>query len=89
MPPNNSDPAFPSVDTELLDRKCPKCGTEMEPIESSVEGLPLQQLQLCPGCYLVMWSDPEGLHVRQGMPVREGVDPRSEPIPLDGEPTKC
>jgi len=48
---------------------CPKCGIEMEPIDIEVEGLPLQQLRLCPLCYLVAWNDEDGLHVRQGVPM--------------------
>jgi hypothetical protein len=46
----------------------------MEPIEIGVEGLALQQLQLCPGCYLVMWHDDGGFHVRQGVPVKNTLD---------------
>jgi hypothetical protein len=69
MPRNNCDPAPIPPDPESGDQRCPKCGVEMEPIESNVEGLPLQQLQLCPGCYLVIWSDLDGLHVRQGVPM--------------------
>jgi hypothetical protein len=69
--------------------ECPKCGTEMEPIEAGIEGLPIQQLQLCPGCYLVTWSDRDGLHFRQGVPMKEGVDPRSQSRLLVGEPEEC
>jgi hypothetical protein len=67
MPRNNCDPAPTPPDSELGDQQCPKCGAEMEPIESHVAGLPLQKLQLCPACYLVMWSDQDGMHVRQGV----------------------
>jgi hypothetical protein len=69
--------------------ECPKCGAAMEPIEIGVEGLPIEQLQLCPGCYLVTWSDRDGLHVRQGVPMKPGVDPRSQPRLLEGEPEEC
>jgi hypothetical protein len=72
-----------------LDHACPKCGLEMEPIETNEEVLPLQQLQLYPGCYLVMWKDQDGLHVRQGVPVKKGVDPAREKDWLAGEPKKC
>jgi hypothetical protein len=61
----------------------------MEPIETGVEELPLQQLQLCPGCYIVTWIDQRGLHVRQGVPVKKGVHPRSRPRSLFGEPVEC
>jgi len=88
MPQNNCDPARTPVDLALGDRACPKCGAEMEPIDIEVEGLPLQNLQLCPGCYLVTWSDQEGLHVRQGVPMKKGVNPRSEPS-LGSEPEQC
>jgi len=93
MPPNNCDPALAPPDAEHGQQGCPKCGVEMEPIESTVEGLPLQQLQLCPNCYLVMWSDQDGLHLRQGVPMKDG-SPRSEPAlgqpgRLVGEPTDC
>jgi hypothetical protein len=61
----------------------------MEPIESGVQGLPLQQLQLCPACYLVTWSDQDGLHARQGVPMTTGVNPDVEPKWLAGEPEEC
>jgi hypothetical protein len=61
----------------------------MEAIETGTDGPSLQQLQLCPGCYLVTWSDQEGIHFRQGVPVKQGVDPRDEPSLIDGEPEKC
>jgi hypothetical protein len=51
----------------------------MEPIEIGLEGPPLQQLQLCPRCYLVTWSDQDGLHVQQGLPVKISLEPRIEP----------
>jgi hypothetical protein len=73
MPRNNCDPAVTPLDPALEDEKCPKCGVTMEPIEAGVEGPPLQQLQLCPGCYLVTWSDQDGLHFRQGVPVKAGA----------------
>ncbi len=60
------------------DNECPKCGIEMEPIEVAVEDLPIQQLQLCPKCYLVTWRDHEGLHAQQGFPVEKGGAPPEE-----------
>jgi len=47
----------------------------MEPIDIEVEGLPLQALQLCPGCYLVTWTDQDGPHYLQGVPMKAGVNP--------------
>jgi hypothetical protein len=41
----------------------------MEPIEIAVEGLPIEQVRLCPDCYLVEWSDAKGGHIEQGIPV--------------------
>src|SRR5580698_10613170 len=69
MPPNNYDPAPTPVNLALGDHRCPKCDVEMEPTETAADGPPLQQLELCPSCYLVMWSDQAGLHVRQGVPM--------------------
>jgi hypothetical protein len=89
MPPNNCDPALTAPNPSPEDQKCPKCGAEMEPIDSGAEGPPFRQLQLCPGCYLVMWSDQDGLHVRQGVPVKPGVDPRGDPGWVAPEPEKC
>jgi hypothetical protein len=89
MPPNNCDPALTPVDPPAGDHECPKCGVEMEPIEIGVEGLPLQELQLCPGCYLVTWSDQDGPHVRQGVPVKKGVHSFRDPGWAGGEPEEC
>jgi len=61
----------------------------MEPIEMGVEELPIRQIQLCPGCYLVTWSDRDGFHFRQGVPVKKGVDPRRQPRSSTGEPQEC
>ena len=72
MPRTSADSAHTTVDLMATDRECPKCGAATEPIEVAVEGLPLEQLQLCPACYLVTWRDHEGFHIRQGSPVREG-----------------
>lgn len=41
----------------------------MEEIENHFEELQVDQLCLCPSCYLVVWSDAEGLKSRQGTPV--------------------
>ena len=62
-------PANPPADSG--EDRCPKCGTTMEPIEIAVEDLPIQGLQLCPGCYLVTWVDQYGPHARQGVPVEK------------------
>jgi hypothetical protein len=85
-----ASPADPSD----RDRQCPKCGVEMEPIEMDAEGLALQELLLCPGCYLVTWTDQHGPHARQGVPVKPGDKSRSEPNTgesgwLSGEPEEC
>ena len=89
MPRKNGDPMLIPVDSARGDHGCPKCGVEMESIEIGVEGLPLQQLQLCPGCYLVTWRGQDGLHVRQGVPVKRGVNLLREPTWLVGEPEEC
>jgi hypothetical protein len=47
----------------------------MEQVKIDVEGLPIQQLRLCPDCYLVTWSDENGFHSRQGIPMKEGSGP--------------
>ena len=56
----------------LEDESCPKCGSEMEPIDIAVEDLPLRQLRLCPDCYLVSWMDDTGFQTRQGVPMKKG-----------------
>ncbi|MGD1095942.1 MAG: hypothetical protein ABSB35_28615 [Bryobacteraceae bacterium] len=89
MPPKSYDPGLIPVDPVLGDCKCPRCGVETEPIDVEVEGLPVQDLELCPGCYLVIWRDRDGLHVRQGVPMKAGIDPRDESAWMDGEPKKC
>jgi hypothetical protein len=43
----------------------------MEPIESTIEELPVQELQLCPHCYLVIWRDAAGFQIRQGVPMKK------------------
>jgi hypothetical protein len=84
MPPSNCDPTATPISATPIDPTaddlCPKCGVAMEPIEIGVEGLPLQRLQLCPRCYLVMWSDQYGLHSRQGVPMKEGFNPSIKPM---------
>ena len=94
MPQNNCDPTRTPADPTLGDRLCPKCGAEMEPIEMGAEGLDLQKLQLCPGCYLVTWMDQDGPHVRQGVPMKPGENPHGEPSAgesgwVPGEPEEC
>lgn len=70
MPLNNCDPANTFVNA-LATENCPRCGVEMEHIASAVKELPLRELQLCPECYLVTWTDASGFQVRQGVPVKE------------------
>lgn len=91
MPQNNRDAAPPPVDPEVGNRQCPKCGAEMEPIDIGVAGLPIRQLQLCPSCYLVTWSDRDGLHARQGVPMKPGSGSETGPVSewLPGEPEEC
>ena len=92
----NYDPTNSSAEPPH-ETACPKCGIEMEPIETDADGLPMQKLQLCPGCYLVTWQDQSGIHVRQGIPVKNGVDPGLNPGNNPGnpatwfasEPSKC
>jgi hypothetical protein len=81
MPPKTPDLA-------ISDSRCPKCGREMEPIATDPHGPAVQHLQLCPGCYLVMWSDESGVHVRQGVPMRDGGAP-IDPGWFGSEPEKC
>jgi hypothetical protein len=86
----NNYQAAPSLAQRLLSGgTCPKCGAEMEPIDSGPEGPAVEHLQLCPGCYLVMWTDDGGLQVRQGVPVNKEESPISEPAWFTEAPTKC
>ena len=91
MPRNNCERAPTPANGVSEDHRCPKCGAEMEPIEAGAVGLPIQQMELCPGCYLVMWNDRDGLQLRQGVPMKKGVAPDSsgEPPWLVGEPEEC
>jgi hypothetical protein len=89
MPQKSYYPTPTAVDPVLGGHGCPKCRVEMEPIDIGVEGLRLEHLQLCPRCYLVTWSDQDGLHVRQGVPMKKGVNTPSEPTWPAGEPQKC
>jgi uncharacterized protein with PIN domain len=70
MQPNNCGPEAIRPEPTPEELRCPKCRVEMEPIESSVEGLPIHELQLCPSCYLVIWRDAAGFQVRQGVPMK-------------------
>ena len=94
MRPNNCDPAATPANSQPEDRRCPKCGMETESIEMGAEGFAVQELQLCPSCYLVTWTDEDGPHVRQGVPVKPGDDSRTQPHTgdagwLPGEPEEC
>ncbi|MBZ5673649.1 MAG: hypothetical protein LAP61_05325 [Acidobacteriia bacterium] len=67
---------------------------ETESIEMGAEGLAVQELQLCPNCYLVTWTDQDGPHIRQGVPVHPGDTLGNEPDAsksgwLPGEPEEC
>lgn len=83
------DPTTVPVDPMPGNDHCPKCGAGMEPIEVAVEELPIQQLHLCPGCYLVTWTDLDGAHFRQGVSMKENTAPGSETSWLAGEPEEC
>jgi len=94
MPPNNYDPVPSPLNLTVGERRCPKCGVETESIEMGAEGLAVQELQLCPNCYLVTWTDQDGPHIRQGVPVNPGDNPGNEPDAktsgwLPGEPEEC
>jgi hypothetical protein len=73
MPPNNCEPVVTPLEPVIDDPACPKCGAVMEPIESAVEGLALEHLQLCPGCFLVVWRNADGFQIRQGVPMKDGA----------------
>jgi hypothetical protein len=61
----------------IVDLRCPRCATEMEQIETDVENLPFDDLQLCPTCFLVTWTDQDGSHSQQGIPLPKSL--RSSP----------
>jgi hypothetical protein len=73
MPRNNCDPEPTPGEPVPMESGCPKCGAVMEPIEAAVEGLQLEDLQLCPHCYLVIWRDQGGFQTRQGVPMKNGA----------------
>ena len=70
MRPNNCDPG--PTPGEFIDDQCPKCGAETEAIAVGPEGPPVEHLRLCPKCYVVTWTDKNGLHVEQGLPLKKG-----------------
>jgi len=72
MPHRNCDPVRAAVDPLGCAGLCPKCGVEMESIEIGVQVLALEQLRLCPGCYLVTWIDHNERHIRQGVAMKKG-----------------
>jgi hypothetical protein len=53
----------------------------------------VEQVQLCPQCYLVTWTDEHGLHLRQGVPMKDGApsnaDSGAVPTWAAGEPKDC
>jgi hypothetical protein len=61
----------------------------MEQIEPGAEGPLVSQLHLCPKCYLVMWSDSAGIHIRQGVPMKNGAASHVDPDWFIGEPKQC
>jgi hypothetical protein len=90
VPQNNSAPNCPAGDPEMDASKCPKCDVEMERIETNAEGPDVRELQLCPKCYLVTWSDHDGLHLRQGVAMNRGTQPPSMPSPWSSaDPKDC
>ena len=93
MSRTSADSTHTPVNLLATDGECPKCGAETEPIEIAVEGLRLEQLQLCPACYLVTWRDHEGIHIRQGSPVKQREGCGDEPGHLlyasEQRPSSC
>jgi uncharacterized protein with PIN domain len=85
----SNDPPMVHVDPVPGNDHCPKCGAEMEPIEVALEELPIQELHLCPSCYLVTWSDGDGPHFRQGVPMSVNAGPRRKTRLLVGAPEEC
>ena len=61
----------------------------MEPIETGTKGSQMRQMYLCPSCYLVMWSDNDGLHIRQGIPMNKGAGTDIDPQWMACEPKAC
>ena len=53
--------------------RCPRCDADMEQIEEDAENQLFDDLQLCPSCYLVTWSDQNGFHSQQGIPVPKNL----------------
>ncbi len=80
MPPNNCDSAVTAADPAAADQACPKCGCAMESIENGAAGLPFENLELCPGCYLVIWRDRAGFQIRQGVPLARAEDPEGTDV---------
>lgn len=80
MPLNNYEHGGKPGSAVLGDEDCPKCGTPMEPVDIEVEGLAIQQLRLCPECYLVTWNDESGFQSRQGVPMKKGFSPDTDPL---------
>jgi hypothetical protein len=88
MQQNNFVPDLPTGDAAADLSKCPKCGVEMERIETNAEGPKVEELQLCPKCYLVTWSDQDGLHFRQGFAMNRTQPSTASPW-LSGDPKDC
>ena len=80
MPLNNYDPEGRLVGAVLGHEDCPKCGTLMETVEVEVEELPIQQLRLCPECYLVTWNDENGFQSRRVFPRKKCFRPDGDSL---------
>jgi hypothetical protein len=89
MPQSNFDPKLSTADPEQDESKCPKCGVEMERIETRAGGPQVRELQLCPQCYLVTWRDQDGLHLRQGVAMNRGAQPPTASPWLTSDPKDC
>ena len=86
---NNCDPGLSQNSGSAMDRLCPHCGSDMEKIDSGRERV-LHDLQLCPGCYLVTWTDIAGIHMRQGIPAaQDGRPPAAARQWFVGDPKPC
>jgi hypothetical protein len=46
----------------------------MESIDAGPAERVLGDLRLCPACYVVTWIDQGGMHVEQGVPLKDGLE---------------
>ena len=54
----------------------------------------MKHVRLCPQCYLVTYTDEHGLHLRQGVPMKDGAPASADssgkvPTWTAGEPQDC